>query len=226
MNIFIVNPKGGCGKSTIATQLAGYFATQNKSVSLVDHDPQKSCLDWAKGRPSRVVDIHVIEGRDFAKQIKLQSDFYIHDLPAAWQPMDKGAKALIQPGDKILVPVLPSATDIKACLRFMMQFQREFPFVSEIDVAVVANRVKLNTAYYPILEEFLSRLCFPFLGSIRDSQNYVIAMHKNLTVFELPPSRIQADIDQWKPIIGWAETAGSQPQQQEQARSLGTASVR
>ena len=49
--VVVANPKGGVGKSTLSTNVAGYFARQGHSVMLGDADRQQSSALWLKLRP-------------------------------------------------------------------------------------------------------------------------------------------------------------------------------
>ena len=51
-HIMVLNAKGGCGKSTLATNIASWYATEGASVALADFDPQRSALDWLDRRPA------------------------------------------------------------------------------------------------------------------------------------------------------------------------------
>ena len=204
--IFVANPKGGCGKTTIATQLAAYYANAGQRVLLIDHDAQKSSSDWQAGRPRSCSHIEVsvakVDGNvDFGA-----ADFVVHDMPAAWS-LEHVADT-IHSGDCVLVPVLPSPTDIKACLRFLMALHRSGLLEQgSIQLGLIANRSRAHTRYFRVLMAFLERIGLPLVGSLRDTQNYVRAMDEGLTIFDLPPSRVNQDLEQWQPIIGWLESA-------------------
>lgn len=114
---------------------------------------------------------------------------------------------IIHAGDKVLVPVLSSPTDIKACLRFLMELYRSGIFEAGIRMGMVANRSREHTRYYKILIEFLERLESPLVANLRDTQNYVRAMDRGLTIFDLPESRVAADLAQWQPIFDWLDVA-------------------
>ncbi len=197
--IYIVNPKGGCGKTTIAVQLAGYFAQQSQQVVLVDHDAQKSSLDWVKGRSKQLPPITVIDAK--SPLALSNSHIVIHDMAAAWSP--ESFPTMIQNGNKILVPVLPSSTDVKACIRFMMQLFRSEVMDQGVKVGLIANRVRNQTQFYSVLIAFLQQLNMPFLGSLRDTQNYVKAMMRGETLYDLPRYRVAKDLEQWQPIVDW-----------------------
>ncbi|SMF04385.1 chromosome partitioning protein [Alteromonadaceae bacterium Bs31] len=201
--IFIANPKGGCGKTTIATQLAGYFANQGRGVLLVDHDAQRSSSDWLGSRPAVCAPINLVASSVDVPVDDGSADTIVHDMPAAWD-MDHVAD-IIRDGDKVLIPVLSSPTDIKACLRFVMGLYRSGVMESNISIGLVANRSRMKTRYFQVLLEFVGRLELPLVASLRDTQNYVKAMDRGLTIFDLPPSRVAADVEQWQPIFEWLQ---------------------
>lgn len=205
--IFVANPKGGCGKTTIATHFASYFAMHGLRVLLLDHDAQKSSSDWlaarsaAKATINATIDVEVLAadvavGPERARMI-------IHDMPAAWT-LDKVID-IINPGDRVVIPVLASPTDIKACLRFVMGLYRFGVLEHGISVGLVANRVRRNTRMYRVLECFLEELELPLITCLRDSQNYVRAMSSGQSIFDLPLSRVATDIQQWQPLLEWVE---------------------
>ena len=202
--IFIANPKGGCGKTTIATQLAGYYANQGGAVLLVDHDAQRSSSDWLGSRPASCAPIRLVASEVDEPVDDVCADIVIHDMPAAWD-MDLVAD-IIGEGDKVLIPVLSSPTDIKACLRFVMGLYRSGVMESNIHIGLVANRSRVKTRYFQVLLEFVGRLELPLVASLRDTQNYVKAMDRGLTIFDLPPSRVAVDVEQWRPILKWLRT--------------------
>src|SRR5688572_23850919 len=49
--VVVANPKGGVGKSTVATNIAGYFAARGHKVMLGDADRQQSSRLWLGLRP-------------------------------------------------------------------------------------------------------------------------------------------------------------------------------
>ncbi len=200
--IFIANPKGGCGKTTLATQLAGYFADKKANVLLLDHDAQRSSHDWLQNRPAACSPIALEIFGDSNSQPDADQ-LLIHDMPAACGIDDFMSQ--INPGDYLIIPVLPSPTDIKACLRFVMALYRFGFLQKELSIGLVANRVKLRTVYFKTLESFLQRLQLPLIATLRDSQNYIRVMDAGLTIFDLPPSRSKTDRDQWQALLDWLE---------------------
>lgn len=201
--IFIANPKGGCGKTTISTQLAAYFATHGQRVLLADHDALKCSSDWLASRPDFSAKIDSVTSNvDDAIDCN-GVDWVIHDMPAAWTLDNE--QNILHCQDYVLVPVLPSPNDIKACVRFLMKLYRSGILESGIRVGLIANRTRSNTCYFKILNEFLLRLKLPIVTELRDTQNYIRAMDEGLSIFDLPPSRVRQDLQQWRPIFEWLD---------------------
>jgi len=208
--IMVLNPKGGCGKSTLATNLAAHYALQGERVILADFDRQQSGLDWLEvreaGRPR-------IEGVAVAEPEMLLphgSGYLIMDAPAATH--GKALKQHLKKVHTLIIPVLPSPMDMRAAARFI----EELLTVGRVSrektrIAVVANRVRENTLVYHDLHRFLKRLGIPFVGTLRDTQNYVRAARSGLSIFELPTWIAGQDVAQWQPILGWLNSKRSMP---------------
>ncbi|NIB41956.1 ParA family protein [Pseudomaricurvus alkylphenolicus] len=202
--IFVANPKGGCGKTTLATQLASYFASEGIQVALLDHDRQQSSLDWLKARPDScapIVPIAAFRGDNAALE---KFDYLIHDMPAGCE-VDDIRRHCLGPC-KLVIPMLASPTDIKAGVRFLMALNRsDWVAQSQVDIAMVANRVRTNTNYYKVLSAFLEQVNMPLVASIRDTQNYIRAMDNGVSIFDLPRSRVSSDLKQWQPLLQWLQ---------------------
>lgn len=204
--VFIVNPKGGSGKTTLATQLAGYYANRGQAILLIDRDPQKSSNDWLAARPQGCAKITLLclGAEDLLDPSTLAHyDIIVNDMPAGWLPQINSAvfNGAAQP--KIIIPMLPSPTDIKAGLRFIMALHRQGVLEQKASAGLIINRTRQQLRFHKILTEFLSRVDIPLLGELRDSQNYLRAMEKGVSIFDLPASAVAKDIAQWQPIIEW-----------------------
>lgn len=201
--VFVINPKGGCGKTTISTQLAGFYASLGKDVLLADHDAQRSSSDWLSSRPYECSPIRSVALTPEADFDPNGADVVVHDMPAAWS--FKHVDQVIKPGDRLLIPVLASPTDIKACLRFIMGLNREGVMDADVSVGLVANKVKTNTTYFSVLNEFLSKVDLPMVGQLRDTQNYIRLMDRGLCLHDLPGSRVKRDLEEWFLIHEWLD---------------------
>lgn len=210
-HIMVINAKGGSGKTTIATNLASYFASQNKNVTIIDYDPQGSSLDWLAVRSHAKHAINGIAG--FEKKCekpKRNTDFVIMDVPAAVHGAD--LTRLIKKSETIVVPVLPSPIDMRAATHFITELKKCAPISQKkAKVALVANRAREITNVAWELEEFLNKQKIPYLTMLRDTQNYVRAAERGLGIFEMGPAATTLDREQWEPIIKWLKSKRSQP---------------
>lgn len=203
-NILCLNAKGGCGKTTLATNLATWFADEGEKVALADYDPQKSSLDWLEAR-SDYEGIPQIEGIDgTAERVRAAhgTDVFIMDAPAG--TAGPQLTALLRRTDTLLIPVLPSPIDMRAVARFIEELIRSGRVAKgQTRIALVENRVRENTRIYQVLEDFLTRFEIPVLTHLRESQNYIKAAETGLGLFELAPSAVLQDVVLWDPIIEW-----------------------
>lgn len=213
LNIVVLNPKGGSGKTTIATNLAAYYASRGMPSALVDKDPQASSVRFVSKRTEDVPYIHCVSPyqvpknvtRSFAMRIPPDVVRTIIDTPAALQRLN--LVDITRGADKILVPVLPSDIDIHAAARCIgdLLLAAKIPR-SENRLAVVANRVKRNTLMFRSLMRFLDSLRIPVIAVLRDSQNYIRSAETGRGLHEMsPPSQVRADLEQWEHLVGWIE---------------------
>ena len=201
----VMNPKGGVGKSTLATNLAGYYANQGKIVMLGDVDKQQSAREWLKFRPATVAPIKTweIEAGKPAKLPKGTTHAVI-DTPAGIG--NKMLDTVIKSATRVIVPLQASMLDILATKSFLENLAND-KAVRESDalIGVVGMRVDSRTRSYDELQRFLEGLGLPVLGNIRNTQNYVQLAARGLTLFDVNPNRVEQDLEQWKPILKWLE---------------------
>ncbi len=211
--IMVVNAKGGCGKSTLATNIAAYFASQweNVNVTLADFDPQQSSMDWLAVRPEDRPPITGINAyREGLRGLSPHTDYLVMDAPASTHGSD--LTGLLKHAETIVVPVLPSGVDMNAARRFIEELQRVGKVErKQVKIGLVANRVRENYSIFGELDEFLRHLRVPYLGHLRDAQNYVRAYSRGLGVWELPPYQGWLEWQQWEPIAQWLESRRSIP---------------
>ena len=210
-NIMVINSKGGSGKSTIATNLAAYFALQNKSVVLRDHDPQGSSTQWLKARPPGRPPIRGIATYEkVAKRPGRNTDYVIMDVLAGLH--GPALSKMVAKAQTILIPVLPSPIDMRAATDFIAEIRNCGPVAHKrAKLALLANRSRDYTNIYWELDDFLSRQRIPFLTMLRDSQHYIRAAERGLGIFEMAPAATAVDREQWQPIIKWVKSKRSQP---------------
>ena len=210
-HVMILNSKGGCGKSTLATNIAVFFARDGRQVCIADYDPQRSSLDWLAQRPA---ELPVISGvaayEEGLRTVARNTEILVIDAPARVHGTE--LNELVRCAETIIVPVLPSSIDIKACGHFMAELL-EIGKVSrkQARLAVIANRVREYTLIYEELDQYLSKLKVPYIGSLREAQNYVRAYARGMGVLELPEYLASPEWEQWKPIGEWLDSKRSQP---------------
>lgn len=210
-HIMVLNSKGGCGKSTIATNLASYYATSGKRVALVDYDPQQSSLDWLERRPASRIAITGIDGaRDGLKHLPRNIEIVVEDAPARSHGPE--LTNLVRHAETLIVPVLPSKIDMQASSRFLTELANVGKVKRrQVRVAVVANRIRENTLIFDELDEFLDGLKMPYIATLREAQNYIRAYTRGLGIFELPDYLSWPDKEEWGPLIDWLNSRRSKP---------------
>ena len=210
-HIMVLNAKGGCGKSTLATNIAAYFANQGASVALADFDPQRSSLDWLDRRPEDRARIAGVAGfEDGLRRAPRNADFIVIDAPARTHA--KELTDLVRHAETIVVPVLPSTIDMQATTTFLEELRK----IGKIErkqarFGLVANRVRDNTLIFDDLDDYLSRARAPYIAALREAQNYVRAYTRGLGIFELPEYLAWPDWNDWEPLTAWLRSKRSQP---------------
>ena len=211
--ILVLNPKGGSGKTTIATNLASYFASQGDRPLLSDNDPQGSSTRWLKNRKPEQALIHGVATfernsrmtRAWQMRVPPDAGHIVVDTPAAVPAQDM--PDMTKNADVIIVPVLPSDIDIHACskciadLLLIAKVRR-----NENRIGVVANRVKRNTVIYQSLMRFLETLRIPVIATLRDSQAYVRAAEQGLGLHEMKRQAVEQDLADWQPMLAWLKS--------------------
>ena len=205
-SILVVNPKGGCGKTTISTNLASYYAVWGVKTVLVDFDPQQSCMHWlkARNRSSKHAKIHGSSGLSGELTLPEDTQRVVYDAPA--RSVTGKVVELMQQADAVIIPVLPAPIDMRAAREFIDELIRKGRLRQHQRlVGLVANRVRKHTNIYGHLENFLIDAELPFVTSLRDSQNYVRASDRGIGIFEMGPAAVARDLEQWRPLINWIE---------------------
>jgi chromosome partitioning protein len=210
--ILVLNPKGGSGKTTVATNLASYYAGRGQRPLLSDNDPQGSSTRWLKKRKPEQAFIHGVAAFERnarmtrAWQLRIPADVthVIVDTPAA--TLAQEMPDMTKNADAILVPVLPSDIDIHAfskCIADLLLIAKVRR--DENRIGVIANRVRRNTVIYQSLMRFLETLRIPVVATLRDSQNYVRAAELGLGLAEMTPHLVADDLEQWQPVFNWLD---------------------
>lgn len=212
--ILIINSKGGCGKTTIATNLAGIFAYSGVSTALFDYDPQGSSKHWLELRPKEMSPIHgVFAGkptqgavtRSYAQRIPPETERIIIDTPASMKHLE--IMDMMRNASAIIVPMLPSSIDRYVTMDFISEINTlRRQASSNVPIGIVANRVRMNTLSYRNLKLTLNELNIPLAASFRDTQNYVRAAEEGVSIAELKLRDADSDLKQWWALINWLST--------------------
>lgn len=221
--IIVLNPKGGSGKTTLATNLASIYALRKPPPTLVDCDPQGYCTRWLERRAAHPATIHGIDAPDARPADLLASDSgispestrLIFDLPAAI-PLDQ-LYAYTHLADSILIPITPSSIDVHAATKLIAELLLDVQLDRRDNkVAIVANRVRSNTRSFQMLRKFLASLSIPVISVLRDSQTYVAASAAGIGICEMPLYRVRDEILAWKAILSWLDSREAQLLREQQ----------
>lgn len=206
--IVVANPKGGVGKSTLSTNLAGYFASQGEWIALADMDRQQSSHAWLSLRPPALppIETWAVDLENPAKPPR-GLEHAVIDTPAGLH--GNRLNIALDLADKVIVPLQPSMFDILATQDFLERLAKEKAVrKGAIEIGVVGMRVDARTRSAEQLHRFVEGLKLPVLGYLRDTQNYVQLAAHGLTLWDVAKSRVEKDLEQWQPIIQWTNGAG------------------
>ena len=201
--IVVANPKGGVGKTTLATNLAGYFASRGLHVMLGDVDRQQSARTWLALRPAGLPRIETWEvARDEIVRPPKGTTHVVLDTPAGLH--GKRLDEVMKLADKVLIPLQPSIFDIHASNDFIRQLQSHRRS-DRVRMAIVGVRTRDGTIATDQLRTFLDGVSLPVLGFLRDAQNYVHLAAHGLTLWDVASNRFERDREQWEPITKWVD---------------------
>jgi chromosome partitioning protein len=210
--VVVLNPKGGCGKTTLVTNLAAIYAVRGPMPAVMDYDPQASTMRWIEKRPQDAPPIHGIAAfkntmqvtRSWQLRVPATTTTLLIDSPAGLN--HDGLRSLTRDASSILVPVLPSAIDIHAASRCIA----DLLLVAKVDrrdrkLAVIANRTRQNTKSFDKLMRFLDSLDIPIIGILRDSQSFVHAVENGIGVADMPRRKVQREVEELEKIVAWLD---------------------
>ena len=201
--IVVANPKGGVGKSTLSTNIAGYLASKGHAVMLGDVDRQQSARTWLSLRPAGAAPIGTWEvAHDEIVRPPKGTTHVVLDTPAGLH--GKRLDEVMRLADKVLVPLQPSIFDIHATHEFVRALQAHRRS-DKVQIAMVGMRTREHTIATDQLRSFLGGLGVPLLGFVRDTQNYVHLAARGLTLWDVGSNRFERDLEQWQPITKWLD---------------------
>jgi chromosome partitioning protein len=214
LTILVINSKGGSGKTTLATNLASFYASKEFKTAIIDYDPQGSSLQWLRVRPVHLPAIHGANAapakglsplHSTKSWVPTETEVLVIDAPAGASGLL--LKELVRKSNYIVIPVAPSPIDIRATADFIKDlFLVGGARTSKAKIAVVANRVRSrSTTTYVALERFLYSLKLPFLTSISDSEIYLRSAENGEGVFEMDELTGSAERQEFLPVLKWME---------------------
>ena len=204
--ILIANPKGGSGKTTLATNLAGYLAKQGQRVVMLDLDQQKSSLDWLSLRAHELPTISGIGSeQEISKGDMEKIDWLVLDSPAGIE--GKSLARALKLANKVIVPVQPSVFDMVATRDFINRLIEEKTIQRRKSfIGIVGMRVDPRTRVASTLEQFLLQYDFPIITYLRDTKVYANAAFDGKSIFDLPFHQAEQDLIQWKTLTQWVKS--------------------
>ncbi len=207
-NILVANPKGGCGKTTIATNLAGYFASQGNRTALADLDRQSSATQWLARRPAVLPEIYSYN--KYNRQHMQKPEWLITDSPAGLH--DKKLSDAIKNADFVIIPIQPSAFDIGATRDFLDILEQEKSVRKhKTFITLVGMRVNARTNATAGLTDFMEYTGVPISTYLRNAQVYSTAAELGVSLFDLRPSFVAQDVQQWSPLIDLIKEVTAEP---------------
>jgi chromosome partitioning protein len=206
----IVNPKGGAGKTTIATNLASYFASSGVPTTLMDYDPQGSSLNWLRLRAQDAAKIHAANAapgkfgrlRSFEMYVPPETRELVIDAPAGVSGVL--LHEMLERANRVLVPLVPSSIDLHATGNFIRDLLATARMKGgALRMGVVANKVRRSMPAYPPLLQLLDTLGLRLVARLLDSDVYMKAAENGAGIFELVPGLAVAERKQFLPVVEW-----------------------
>lgn len=209
LRIVVMNPKGGCGKTTLSTNLASYFSNQGEITTLMDLDPQGSSVFWAHKRPEQAAEIQLVDAhhcphnvtRSWAIQPPRNTDVLVLDTPA--RPDLTSLGPLLREASVILLPVLTNEFDLHAVVNTVQQLRRTLPY--QKNIALIFNRSSKTTRLKKQIDQLSEQLELPVIATLRDTRNYIQAAANGLGICEMKGSHYQGDKTDLTRIAQWCE---------------------
>ena len=210
--VLVANSKGGCGKTTLTTTLAGYFARSGRYTSLIDCDPQGSSLAWCAQRAKHLAPVHALASNDpsyglssgWVLRIPAKTEVLLIDTPAGLRSHEFAQFA--RHADALVIPVIPSPIDLRATLVFIDGVRKlDEVRKGRLRVAMIANRLRERTLSARQLDSTLGRLTEAAMARVRDSQTYVGLADHGQCVFDNDSKAVLAHREDWTPLIQWLE---------------------
>lgn len=214
--IVVLNPKGGAGKTTLATNIASYYACLGSEPLLIDYDAQGSSIRWVNKRPQELPPVLGIAA--FKKDMRVTRSWQLHiptasqvtvvDTPAGMDP--RHSPEVMRGADYLIVPVLPSDIDIHAssrCLTELLRMQKSG--MHRARIMVIANRSRPRSRLMGALRDLADDLELPLIATLRDSRHYVEAAELGMGIFDFRGRRAANDRAQWRLLMECLDPPGT-----------------
>lgn len=204
LTVLVASSKGGCGKSTLVTQLASHWAQDGKRTAIIDSDPQGSSFRWASLRPENVPGVLAMEGgRKSLDKVPEDTDRLLIDTPAGSH--ERELEPYLEKADMLVVPVLPSSFDMHATLHFLGHLRTISRIKrGKLPVALVGNRLKPWThASQEAMEQLAEQAPFPVIAQLRDTQAYVLLTSLGKGIFDYNSEQVRGHQQDWAPLLRW-----------------------
>lgn len=206
VSILVTNTKGGCGKTTIATNLAAAFANAGFATGLADVDRQKSSLGWLASRPATAVPITGLDWRKATTKLPGGLQRLVIDAPAGVRVAH--VEDLLKSADLVIVPVLASVFDERSTTRFLAKLEAIKPIAKgKKSLLIVANRQRARQRAAQRLREALNELGIEPAAELGDRAVYTELAEAGLGLFDVAPSRAAAGRADWLPLLRAIEVA-------------------
>lgn len=220
--VLVLNTKGGCGKSTIATNLASYYAFTGVKCLLLDYDPQGSSLQWLKSRPDHLPRIEGVDAtrtrsgltRTWQMAVPSGTGRVVIDAPAGASNLL--LQDMMRRANVVLIPVPPSSIDVHASMAFIHALLRSGLLRRHgLHIGVVGNRIRRQTTHIEALRSVLGKYGVPFVTALSDSENYLIAAESGMGIYEMDERETVSEREQWLPLLKWLVDPSQEVRQNE-----------
>lgn len=207
--VLVASSKGGCGKTTLTTNLAAHYAQAGKAAVVVDADRQASSFRWCARRPDSVPGVLALDGtrRGALERVPGDAERVLIDSPAGSMPDDLAP--WLEQADAVVVPILPSPIDLEASAPFLQALAAVGRIKrGKLPVALVANRLKPWTRASQEALDLLAGFPFPVVAELRDSQAYVVLSGLGKGIFDYGSEQVRSHQDDWSKLLRWLKRLG------------------